>query len=224
MGISVLWKAPAVNPVNGKALSVPVLNPVNMYGRTFFFSTFGFLIAFLSWYAFPPLVSRYALETPEPSARQATNHLNQMTKTIKADLHLSQKEIANSNILALTATLVVRAIVGPLCDRYGPRYVFAAILFAGAIPTALAGTVTNATGLLILRFFIGILGASFVPCQVWSTGFFDKFRYARPLRLPCHATRPHPTRRLESFLHRSVPLDHFDGIGNAPPLRGYSHW
>jgi NNP family nitrate/nitrite transporter-like MFS transporter len=152
MGISVLWKAPAVNPVNGKALSVPVLNPFNMYGRTFFFSTFGFLIAFLSWYAFPPL----------------------MTKTIKADLHLSQKEIANSNILALTATLVVRLIVGPLCDRYGPRIVFAAILFAGAIPTALAGTVTNATGLLILRFFIGILGASFVPCQVWSTGFFDK--------------------------------------------------
>lgn len=24
------------------------------------------------------------------------------------------------------------------------------------------------------RFFIGILGGSFVPCQVWSTGFFDK--------------------------------------------------
>lgn len=152
MGISVLWKAPAVNPVNGKALSVPILNPINMYGRTFFFSTFGFLIAFLSWYAFPPL----------------------MTKTIKADLHLSQKEIANSNILALTATLVVRLIVGPLCDRYGPRIVFAAILLAGAVPTALAGTVTNATGLLILRFFVGILGASFVPCQVWSTGFFDK--------------------------------------------------
>jgi NNP family nitrate/nitrite transporter-like MFS transporter len=27
---------------------------------------------------------------------------------------------------------------------------------------------------LALRFFIGILGGSFVPCQVWSTGFFDK--------------------------------------------------
>jgi NNP family nitrate/nitrite transporter-like MFS transporter len=38
----------------------------------------------------------------------------------------------------------------------------------------MAGLVTNGTGLLTLRFFIGILGASFVPCQVWSTGFFDK--------------------------------------------------
>jgi NNP family nitrate/nitrite transporter-like MFS transporter len=34
--------------------------------------------------------------------------------------------------------------------------------------------VTNASGLYALRFFIGILGGSFVPCQVWTTGFFDK--------------------------------------------------
>ena len=45
---------------------------------------------------------------------------------------------------------------------------------AGAIPTALAGTVQSASGLIVLRFFIGILGGSFVPCQVWTTGFFDK--------------------------------------------------
>lgn len=32
----------------------------------------------------------------------------------------------------------------------------------------------NASGLYALRFFIGILGGSFVPCQVWTTGFFDK--------------------------------------------------
>lgn len=63
---------------------------------------------------------------------------------------------------------------GPSCDRFGPRYTFAAILLAGAIPTALAGAVTTVRGLLALRFFVGILGGSFVPCQVWSTGFFDK--------------------------------------------------
>jgi NNP family nitrate/nitrite transporter-like MFS transporter len=89
-------------------------------------------------------------------------------------LHLTQAEVANSNILALVATLIVRLIVGPLCDRFGPRYVFAGILIAGALPSVLAGTVTSAAGLMVLRFFVGILGASFVPCQVWSTGFFDK--------------------------------------------------
>ncbi|RPB02194.1 nitrate transporter [Choiromyces venosus 120613-1] len=152
MQLSLLWKAPAINPANHKAQSIPVLNPFNKYGRTFYFSTLGFMIAFLSWYAFPPL----------------------MTKTIKKDLHLSQAEVANSNVLALTATLVVRLFIGPLCDRYGPRLCFAGTLLAGAIPTFLAGTADNAASLITIRFFVGILGATFVPCQVWSTGFFDK--------------------------------------------------
>lgn len=68
----------------------------------------------------------------------------------------------------------MRLVAGPACDRFGPRYTFAGCLLLGAIPTALAGTVTNARGLMALRFFIGILGGSFVPCQVWSTGFFDR--------------------------------------------------
>ncbi|KAJ3253217.1 hypothetical protein HK103_000805 [Boothiomyces macroporosus] len=87
---------------------------------------------------------------------------------------LCPTDIANSNILGLTSTLLVRAFTGILCDRYGPRKVMAGLLFAGAIPTALAGTVHDATGLIILRFFIGVLGGTFVPCQVWVTTFFDK--------------------------------------------------
>ncbi|KAK6582519.1 hypothetical protein PZA11_004927 [Diplocarpon coronariae] len=150
--ISHLWSAPEVNPLNRKARSIPLLNPFDKYGRTFFFSWLGFMVAFLSWYAFPPL----------------------LTLTIRKDIGMSQNEYANSNIMALTATLVVRLIAGPLCDRFGPRYVFVGILLAGAIPTALAGTITTPTGIIVLRFFVGILGASFVPCQVWSTGFFDK--------------------------------------------------
>merc|ERR1711981_470464 len=150
--ITVLWKAPLVNPVNKKARSIPAPNPFDRYGRVFFFSWFGFMIAFWSWYAFPPLLH----------------------DVIAKDLGLKPYEVANSNIIALTATLLVRLIAGPMCDKVGPRYTFAALLFAGAIPTFLAGTVKSAEGLMALRFFIGILGGSFVPCQVWSTGFFDK--------------------------------------------------
>ncbi|KAI8941962.1 hypothetical protein NX059_000072 [Plenodomus lindquistii] len=89
-------------------------------------------------------------------------------------MHLSQNEIANSNIIALTATLVVRFIAGPMCDHIGPRKTFAALLFMGALPTALAGTAKNAMGLYFIRFFVGILGGTFVPCQVWTTGFYDR--------------------------------------------------
>lgn len=69
---------------------------------------------------------------------------------------------------------MVRLVAGPACDRFGPRWVFAGTLLLGAIPLGLAPLVHNAQGLYVSRFFIGILGGSFVPCQVWSTGFFDK--------------------------------------------------
>ncbi|KAK8196897.1 major facilitator superfamily domain-containing protein [Phyllosticta capitalensis] len=149
---TLLYRAPALNPLNRKARSIPALNPINLYGRVFFFSWFGFMIAFWSWYAFPPLLS----------------------DIIKKDLGLSQVEIANSNIIALVATLLVRLVAGTACDRFGPRWTFAGCLLFGAVPTFLAGAVYNASGLLVLRFFIGVLGGSFVPCQVWTTGFFDK--------------------------------------------------
>lgn len=152
-GLSALWKSPEINPVNKKARSIPFFNPVtDVYGRVFFFSWFGFMIAFWSWYAFPPLLA----------------------DVIAGDLHMKPYEVANSNIIALTATLIVRLVAGTCCDRFGPRLTFAGCLLAGAIPTFLAGAVFNARGLYALRFFIGILGGSFVPCQVWTTGFFDK--------------------------------------------------
>jgi hypothetical protein len=44
-----LWSAPDINPYNKKARSIPVLNPINKYGRVFFFSYLGFFIAFWSW-------------------------------------------------------------------------------------------------------------------------------------------------------------------------------
>ncbi|KAF4951140.1 hypothetical protein FGADI_7755 [Fusarium gaditjirri] len=150
--IAHLWKAPEVNPISRKARSVPMLNPVDIYGRVFSFSWLGFMLAFWAWYTFPPL----------------------LTVTIKEDLHLTPAQIANSNIVSLSATFFLRFLTGPLCDLYGPRRVFAYLILLGCLPIGLAPLVNSATGLYISRFFIGILGATFVPCQVWCTGFFDK--------------------------------------------------
>ncbi|XWW97176.1 hypothetical protein V2A60_005157 [Cordyceps javanica] len=149
---SALWAAPEVCPVSKKARSIPVLNPVNMYGRVFFFSWMGFMLAFWAWYTFPPL----------------------LTVTIKKDLHLTDAQVANSNIVSLVATLILRFATGPLCDQFGARRVFLGLLLLGCLPVGLAPLVRTAGGLYAARFFLGVLGATFVPCQVWCTGFFDK--------------------------------------------------
>ncbi|KAK4657567.1 hypothetical protein QC762_213570, partial [Podospora pseudocomata] len=149
---SSLWERPVLNSVNKKARSVPILNPVDPHGRVFFFSWMGFMLSFWAWYTFPPL----------------------LTVTIRQDLNLTKEQVANSNIVSLVATLAVRFIAGPLCDQIGSRRVFSLILLAGSVPIGLAPLIKDATGLYIIRFFIGILGGSFVPCQVWCTGWFDK--------------------------------------------------
>ncbi|KAK3936470.1 nitrate transporter [Diplogelasinospora grovesii] len=142
--ISDMWRAPA--------RSVPILNPFDRHGRVFFFSWMGFMLAFWAWYTFPPLLS----------------------VTIKKDLGLSSVEIANSNIVSLTSTLILRFAAGPLCDQFGSRRVFSVILLLGSIPVGLAPLIKDASGLYVIRFFLGLLGATFVPCLVWCTGWFDK--------------------------------------------------
>ena len=58
-------------------------------------------------------------------------------------------------------------IVGPGCDKFSSRIIFTIVLIYGAIPTAFIGLINSATGLIILRLFIGVVGCTFVPHQYW---------------------------------------------------------
>jgi len=150
--IKKLYQPPKINPKNGKALSIPLLNPWNKYGRAFNFAWLGFFVSFLSWFAFPPLLSH----------------------SIKKDLNLTSIDIANNNIAGLCATLLARVALGPIVDKIGPRYSMILVLIIGSIPTAMIPLVKNVSGLHAIRFFIGLLGGSFIPCQLWTISFFDK--------------------------------------------------
>lgn len=99
-------------------------------------------------------------------------------EAISSDLGLTSAQVGNSNIVSLAATLGVRVVAGSLVDRYGPRWVMAGILVLGAIPSGLVGTARSAEHLYVLRFFIGILGGTFVPAISWTTCFFDKVSFA----------------------------------------------
>lgn len=186
-----LVASPEINPSNRKAKSIPVLNPFDQYGRIFFFSWLGFMVAFLSWYAFPPLVGllKNCFNVKQEQRTDSLvlvvrDHRQRPRYDRRASRQLEHRCLA-SNVRYLVSSrklmhhsnghrFLVRFIAGPLCDRFGPRLVFVGLLLCGSIPTVLAGCVTSPNGLIALRFFIGILGGTFVPCQVWCTGFFDK--------------------------------------------------
>ncbi|GAC93275.1 hypothetical protein PHSY_000839 [Pseudozyma hubeiensis SY62] len=149
---SSLWRPAVINPMNGKSHTFPILRIWDAYSIAFWLATLGFFVAFLSWFAFSPLV-------PE---------------AVKVDLKLSSVQVTHSNMASLGGTAIVRLIAGPACDRFGPRKVMATLLIIGAIPSGLAALVHSASGLYAVRFFISILGATFVCCQAWCSTFFDK--------------------------------------------------
>jgi MFS transporter, NNP family, nitrate/nitrite transporter len=119
--------------------------------RAFHYSWFGFFVAFFIWFAILPL-------------------LPYMT----AELKLSTAELRTSSIIGLSSTTLVRLAVGPICDVYGPRLPFAIMLCMASVAAAMTGLVNDATGLYVLRFFIGIAGGTFVTCQYWASRMFAK--------------------------------------------------
>lgn len=114
-------------------------------------SWWGFFIAFFIWFAIAPLLSE-----------------------IKDDLGLSKEEVWTSSIVGIGGTIFMRFILGPACDKWGARIPMAAVLCFASIPTACTGFVKTATGLAILRLFIGTAGGTFVMCQYWSSRMFCK--------------------------------------------------
>lgn len=149
---SSLWQRADVNPVNGKSFTFPLFRFWDTYSTAFWLATLGFFVAFLAWFAFSPLV-------PE---------------AVRDDLKLTPDQIINSNLASLGGTAIVRLIAGPMCDRFGPRKVLATLLVIGALPSGLAALVTDIGGLETVRFFISILGGTFVPTQAYTTVFYDK--------------------------------------------------
>ncbi|CAM9598401.1 unnamed protein product [Ascophyllum nodosum] len=119
--------------------------------RAFHFAWFGFFMAFVSWFAFAPLMNE-----------------------IKEDLGMSKDEVYNANISSVASTVMSRFIVGPLCDTFGARLSSSTLLIMGSIPTAFSGLVQSAVDVAIIRFFIGVMGATFVCTQFWSSQIFVK--------------------------------------------------
>jgi NNP family nitrate/nitrite transporter-like MFS transporter len=93
---------------------------------------------------------------------------------IAITLGLSKQQIWTSNICSVAGTIIMRFILGPLCDKFGARILMGIVLAGVAIPCAMTGVIQNAGQLYILRFFIGLGGSTFVMCQYWTSSMFTK--------------------------------------------------
>lgn len=134
-----------------KATEIMLCSFERPHMRAFHCAWWAFFVAFFSWFAISPLL---------PS--------------IRTDLALDKKDIWTSSIAAVGSTILIRFILGPLCDVYGPKILFSITLCATAIPTALIGVVQTKTDLIVLRCFIGLAGGTFVMAQYWPSRMFAK--------------------------------------------------
>ncbi len=81
-------------------------------------------------------------------------------------------EIYSISIAGVFATVLARFVIGPLCDKYGPRVTYTALLALGAIPVVGMGFAWDYTSFLVFRLLIGIIGASFVITQFHTSVMF----------------------------------------------------
>src|SRR4051812_42156921 len=117
--------------------------------RAFHLSWLAFFVCFFAWFSLAPLMP-----------------------VIKSEFHLSKGQIANINIAAVGITILVRLLVGPLCDKYGPRLTYVALLVLGAIPVVGISLAHSYESFLICRLLIGGVGASFVITQYHTSVMF----------------------------------------------------
>ncbi len=91
---------------------------------------------------------------------------------IKRQYGLTADQVANINIPAVAVTILVRLIVGPMCDRFGPRKVYSVLLLAAAMPVIGAALSTGYDSFLWCRLAIGAIGASFIITQYHTSVMF----------------------------------------------------
>ena len=117
--------------------------------RAFHMSWLAFFVCFFAWFAVAPLMP-----------------------VIKGDFGLSKDQIANINVAAVGITILVRLLVGPMCDKYGPRAVYTGLLVLGAVPVIGISFADSYVTFLISRLLIGAIGASFVITQYHTSVMF----------------------------------------------------
>ncbi|RDI99822.1 MFS transporter [Dyella solisilvae] len=135
--------------MSGKATRIELFQWRTPQMRAFHLSWMAFFACFFAWFAVAPLMP-----------------------LVRAEFRLSPDQVANITIAAVAVTIFGRLLVGPLCDRLGPRRTYTGLLLLGAIPVFGMALVQGYTSFLVARLAIGAVGAGFVITQYHTSVMF----------------------------------------------------
>src|SRR5688572_18886861 len=138
-----------VNASATKATRIDLFSFASAPMRAFHLTWMAFFVCFFAWFACAPLMP-----------------------VIKGEFGLTKDQIANINIAAVAVTILVRLIIGPLCDRFGPRKAYTGLLALGALPVIGVSLAQTYESFLFFRLLIGAIGASFVITQYHTSVMF----------------------------------------------------
>ena len=85
-----------------------------------------------------------------------------MLGAIADSLSLSKEQVKTLLILNVALTIPARILIGMLTDKFGPRLVYAVLLFVSAIPCFMFAFSTDFAQAALSRFLLGFIGAGFV--------------------------------------------------------------
>ena len=132
-----------------KATRIDLFSLATPQMRAFHITWLAFFVCFFAWFAVAPLMP-----------------------VIKGEFKLTNDQVYNINIAAVGITILVRLLIGPMCDRFGPRLTYTGLLTLGAIPVIGIAFANSYESFLFFRLAIGAIGASFVITQFHTSVMF----------------------------------------------------
>lgn len=135
--------------VRNKATRIHLADFSSIPMRAFHMTWLAFFLCFFGWFGIAPLMP-----------------------VIRQELHLTKAQIGNLTIASVAATVLVRLLIGWLCDRIGPRRAYTWLLILGSLPVMSVGLAHDYTTFLLFRLAIGAIGASFVITQYHTSVMF----------------------------------------------------
>jgi NNP family nitrate/nitrite transporter-like MFS transporter len=134
---------------NGQANRIDLLDFRSPPMRAFHMAWTAFFLCFFAWFGVAPLMG-----------------------VIRAEMALTKDQVGWCIIGSVAITVVARMAIGRLCDRYGPRRTYAALLVLGSLPVMGIGLARDFPTFLLFRVLIGAIGAAFVVTQYHTSIMF----------------------------------------------------